>query len=216
MENQGTVSNDIDGEGSRTPSRSGTSTPNRRTAPLLPQAGDVAVPSGTGTAQPHDTPSIRHDLNSAHRKKKGGRDGAEEEEEEEGDAVGRTSSPGMGTSNSAPADGPPDWMNQTDIIDNASHGALPAGSKTSHADVEQLRRAQHPDTSGGSSGSTETGEGSDTMSGPTGLSVGDRGNVDREVRQSGAKHDAQQRDLLAGKPSRDGEGSAGLPFDAGN
>lgn len=182
-------SQDSNAEGQRESSRSRSSTPNVHKSPLDPNAGDVPVPAASGSSgnnepEPHDQKSIRHDLNSAHLKK---------------DDISRTSSPGMGTSNDAREDGPPNWQNQNDILDAASHGQAIDGAE-SHANVDQLRRDQHPKSQNGQ------------QSGPTGLLYGER-NMEKE---GSSKHDQMQRDLLNGKVSRDGEGSAGLPFDAGN
>lgn len=169
----------------REPSRSQTSTPNAQKSPLDPNAGDVPVPAGSGNAtpEPHDVPSIRHDLNSAHIKK---------------DDISRTSSPGMGTGNNAKDDGPPNWQNQDEILNAASKGHA-VDNKTSHADLNQLKKDQHPHSHDG------------TQSGPTGLLSGQR-NMESE---GTSEHDRLQERLKDGKPSRDGEGSAGLPFDSG-
>lgn len=169
----------------REPSRSQTSTPVAQKSPLDPNAGDVPVPASTGnaSAEPHDVPSVRHDLNSAHVKK---------------DDISRTSSPGMGTGKNAKEDGPPNWQNQDEILDAASKGHA-VDDKTSNANVEQLKKDQHPESDGGK------------QSGPTGLLYGDR-NMESE---GTSEHDKLQEKLKEGKPSRDGEGSAGLPFDSG-
>ena len=111
--------------------------------------------------------------------------------------IDRTSSPGMGTSNAAKDNSTPNWQNQDAILDAASHGQ--AAHETT-ADVDALKAQQHPESQGG------------RQSGPTGLLSGER-NMEEE---GTSKHDQLQNDLLKGKVSRDGEGSAGLPFDAGN
>lgn len=153
-------------------------------APLDPAAGSVPVPQGSTSPGSHDTPSIPHAVNSA------AVGGAESTQQ---------TSPGLGTNNNAQAEGGPDWMNQSDIVDQASKGST--NGKTSDANVDELRSKQHPSVG-------DAGE----QSGPTGLSIGDR----KSTKIEETEHDKQQQDLLDGKPSRDGEGSAGLSFDAGN
>ncbi|CCG85152.1 Putative uncharacterized protein [Taphrina deformans PYCC 5710] len=112
--------------------------------------------------------------------------------------IGRTSSPGMGTGTKSPDAGPPNWQNQEEILDAAAHGEAVHG-ETSTADVKALETEQRVDATGGK------------QSGTTGLLYGDR-NMEQE---GTSEHDRMQQDRLDGKPSRDGEGSAGLPFDAG-
>lgn len=154
--------------------------------PLDPSAGSVQAPAGSSsTSGAPQGSSLGHDLNSAHVKK---------------DDIARTDSPGMGTNKDASDDGLPNWQNQSDILDAASHGNSIGGKETTDVDVQQLRRDQHPESQSGKE------------SGPTGLSVGQR-NMEEE---GTSEHDKLQQDLKDGKPSRDGEGSAGMPFDAGN
>lgn len=163
------------------------STPALQKSPLDPSAGSVPVPAGEGTSGSHEQPSIGHDVNSAHVKKDGE------------DNVSSTDLPGLGTSSDAKDDGAPNWQNQDDILDAAAHGDSIGGQET-EADVAQLKKDQHPDNKDA------------TEFGPSGLSEGKR-NMEEE---GTSEHDKLQQDLMRGKPSRDGEGSAGLPFDAGN
>lgn len=160
-------------------------------APLDPSAGSVQAPAGStsdsgGGSGGTSQSSIPHDLNSAHTKKT--------------EITMPESSSGMGTGSNSAEDGPPNWQNQNGILDAASHGDSINGETTDKPDPAQVRRYQHPQ---GASGKE---------SGPSGLSVGNR-NMEQE---GTSKHDKLQQDLKDGKPSRDGEGSAGMPFDAGN
>lgn len=170
----------VDGEGAR---HSGTSTPvpeNTNRAPLIPEAGDVAVPSKSQAPRSptgHGEKSIGHDVNSAHVKK---------------DEIPRDGSPGMGTQGASASSQPPNWQQEDKILDAASHGQAQG---TVQRDVEQVKHEQSVDMADGE------------MRGPTGLAKSGPPAVD------GAAHDRKQADLLAGKPSADGEGSAGLPYD---
>lgn len=171
-----------------------TNQPVVRKSPLDPDAGSVPVPAGTtassSPAPPHDVKSVSHNLNSAHTKNS------------DGDGIGgaETELPGMATSRESETDGAPNWQNQEDILAAASHGDAPGGAEVKGRDVAALRENQHPHSKGGE------------QSGPTGLLSGER-NMEEE---GTSEHDKLQQDLLDGKVSRDGEGSAGLPFDAGN
>lgn len=178
-------------------------TPTTRKAPLDPAAGSVPVPdsnASTTTPEPHETKSIGHDLNSAHDKTQQptsihSSGGTQQQQDEE---------PGMGTGTDSADSRPPDFQSEDAILDAASHGKTTANdTKVSHKDVDDLKREQSVQQN--TSGDAEE-------SGPTGLSVGER-NMEEE---GTSRHDAMQQDLKDGKPSRDGEGSAGLPFDAGN
>ncbi|ORY75777.1 hypothetical protein BCR37DRAFT_395458 [Protomyces lactucae-debilis] len=103
---------------------------------------------------------------------------------------------GFGTSSTAQASQPPNWTAEGDVLEQASHGRATGG--TVERDVDALKREQNVDATGGE------------MKGPTGLPISGKAAVD------GDAHDAKQAALLAGRPSADGAGSAGLPYDAGN
>ena len=105
----------------------------------------------------------------------------------------------MATNKTSKDETTPNWMAQDDILDAASKGQ--ATGKTVERDVDQVKRDQHPVVE------EKPGE----QRGPTGMPIGKSEGADPGV----TDHDRKQAQLKAGLPSNDGEGSAGLPFDAG-
>ncbi|BFZ53358.1 hypothetical protein PYCC9005_000381 [Savitreella phatthalungensis] len=168
------------------------STPSRgpeNKAPLLQGAGSVttlspaSAASDTGKVQGG---SLSHDLNSAHTHKPD---------------ISREASPGMGSSRDSPAGGPPNWMDQDSILDAASSGQAKDG-ETTRVTGEEIARTQN------------VKDNDAKMKGPTGNAYGDHdlGASDPSFGDM-HEHDRQQKQRLSGIPSKDGEGSAGLPYD---
>lgn len=158
-------------------------------APLLQGAGSVPVPDGTGTPeQGRDSPSLGHGLNTAHVKKSD---------------IPRGESPGLGTKPDATPSQPPNWMNQDDILDAASKGQAADGTTTAKTGA-QVEREQGVDMNAGGK-----------MSGPTGEPVGKRDDSTNDTYGSVAEQEKEASARKQGLPSKDGEGTAGLPFDEG-
>ena len=173
-----------DPERSGTPSRSA-----ENKAPLLQGAGSVPVPSGKGTPnQGRDGPSHAPVPNSAHIKDS---------------EIQRGESPGLGTKADAVSSRPPDWMDQSSILDAASHGQA-ADGETTKTTGDKVAAEQSVKMNAG-------GE----MSGPTGEPIGKTDDSSNDTYGNPKEHAEEAQKRQQGLPSKDGEGTAGLPFDQG-